>query len=73
MKTYIIKFDMCLNGVWKTGLKIRVKNRYTELQAKIGLEAYLRRKHEGFCGLIIHDCREENPFSDIFKGWGFGG
>ena len=62
---FIIKFDMCRGGKWEKGLKIRVKNKYTDLQAKIGLERYLRKKYKDFCGLVIHSC--DTDISDMFS------
>ncbi len=45
---------------------IRAKNRASEFEAKVKTEAWLKKKHSDFGSLIIHGCREENPFGDIF-------
>jgi len=53
--------------------EFRVKNKPTELAAKIGFEQYLERNLNGFKYLEIISCKIENDifktFNDIFGGF----
>ena len=66
-KNYIIKYTVISNNniVLKNG-KIRAKNRLSELDAKIKLEAYLNKKYRNFGRLIVHDCYIDNRINSIF-------
>lgn len=53
--------------------KIKVKNRDTEIGAKVYLEKYLRKKVLYFDRLVITECKQDLDFNDIFGGNSFGG
>lgn len=66
-KIYIIEYTVKSKNdvILKTG-KIKVKNKLSELDAKIKLEQYLQKKYSDFNQLIIHNCNIFNPLSEIF-------
>ena len=68
MKTYLIDYIVYGNGniVIKQGV-MRAKNRYSELDAKIKLEVFLKKKYPAFNRLVIASCVEDKPINDIFK------
>ena len=69
---YLIKYTIKdkPGAIIKSGT-IVVKNKYTELHAKMSLNSYLMNKHPAMSELIIHSCEVENDipqfFKDIFK------
>lgn len=63
--TFIITYKAYKgNTVVKSGV-IRAKNKYTELEAKVTTEQYLKKKYD-FDRLVISSCISNNPFRDIF-------
>jgi hypothetical protein len=67
-QTYLIEYSVynSSGNVIKDHKKMRIKNKASELAAKIGLEKYLERKIEGFSHMVIHKCEVENPFQSMF-------
>lgn len=53
------------NCIIKQG-KARLKNKYSELEAKIATETNLRKLHPSMNRLVITSCAVESPFGDIF-------
>jgi hypothetical protein len=68
-KTYIIDYSAYdIDGILlKTGT-IKVKNRVMEIDAKVSLEGYLRRKIPNFHRMVVTGCREDSPwfFGELF-------
>lgn len=75
-KTFVIRYSIYLNNNGEieeiSDKEIIVKNQFNELGAKINLEDYLKRKYSNFNKLVVHNCMEQNQFTDIFNSW-FGG
>lgn len=69
MKNYIINYTARdrKGNVLKAG-KMRVKNKANKFMAQVKFEEYLKRKHPNFGQLVVHDCREDNPFNELFGG-----
>lgn len=63
-KTFLINYILILLSGSVEG-KMRVKNKESELQAKIHLELFLKRKYPDFVRLIIFKC-EPDIISDLF-------
>ena len=57
------------NTLLKEG-KVRLKNKYSELEAKISAETNLRKLYPRMNRLVLKPEQPENPFEDIF-GWNF--
>lgn len=55
------------NNLIKEG-KARLKNKYSELDAKISSETNLRKLYSNMSRLVITSCVTENPFNDLFGG-----
>lgn len=53
------------NCIIKQG-KARLKNKYSELEAKISTETNLRKLYPNMDRLVVTACIFENPFKDIF-------
>lgn len=70
MKTYLIEYRAldAQNIVIKEG-KIKVKNKMSQMQAKIDLEKYLIKKLPNFNKLIVLKCDED--FASVFGFWPF--
>lgn len=68
MKTFLIEYQVFDKNekIIKEGT-IKVKNKPTELSAKIGLDKYLRKKIKGFNRLFIRKCKNQDGFTDFFK------
>ena len=77
--TFVINYEVLLkDGTAIKDKEIKVKNKISELQAKISLEDYLKTKYQNFELLIITDCHEESFFGDTTNLFGeitdfFGG
>jgi len=74
-KTFIIAYEVYdnKNNIIKNG-NMKCKNKFTELDAKISLETFLKKKYNNFYKLIILSCKEDNIFSnfnDIFSSNNF--
>lgn len=54
------------NGKVLRGGKMRVKNRMSEVDAQVKLEAWLKKKHPDFGWLVVHKCYVDNIFSEFF-------
>ena len=74
MKTFIIDYRVFTEkrGVYHPP-KMKIKNCYTELEAKIKLEHYLEPKYTGYERLEVISCVEDfiggfGIFNDIFGG-----
>lgn len=68
-KNYIVNYTVkAINGVILKSGTMKVKNKSSEFEAKVKFEEWLRKKHPNFGALIIHNCRPENFFDDIFGG-----
>lgn len=73
---YIIKYNLILFNEILYDKEIKVKNKDSELIAKVSLEDYLKRKYgDSFRQLVITSCLLDNPFehplfTDIFGGYG---
>lgn len=62
-KTFLINYEVSLNdGSIIKDKEIKVKNKVSELQAKISLEYYLKTRYQNFKSLIITNCHEELIF-----------
>ena len=46
--------------------KMRVKNKESDIAAKVGLERYLQKQHKGFGRLVVKSCQAEHPLASIF-------
>lgn len=57
------------NTLLKEG-KVRLKNKYSELDAKISADTNLRKLYPAMKSLVLKPELPENPFEDIF-GWKF--
>lgn len=68
MKTYIIEYGIYFRNGHIEYAKIKVKKCHSDMQAKVKLEKYLRRKYENFDRLVIYKC-DEDLFSSIFPHW----
>lgn len=68
---YRINYNIIVDGNTIMDKEIVVKNKSSELVAKVSLEDYLKRKYgNSFNRLIITKCIENNPFYDMFgKLW----
>lgn len=68
-KTYIVSYSIYnnRNELIKSG-QAKLKNKYSELDAKISTDTNLRKLYPTLSRLIVHSCIEENPFKDIFGG-----
>lgn len=68
MKTYIIDYRVFTQsrGVYHPP-KIKVKNCYTELEAKIKLERMTETKYAGFIRMEIISCVEDFIGGDLFN------
>lgn len=69
-KTFLIDYSLFnANEIEiKTGT-FKVKNCFTEIQAKVRLETYLKNRFINARRMVIHSCVEESAFSmltDIF-------
>lgn len=63
--TYLITYQAYKgNTLVKSGV-IRAKNKYTELEAKVTTEQYLKKKYD-FDRFVVTSCISDNPFRDIF-------
>jgi len=73
MKTFIIDYRVItLNRGTYHPPKMKVKNCYTELEAKIKLEKKVERDYDGFLRMEAISCKEDfmggfGIFNDIFK------
>ena len=72
MKTYTIDYRVVtfILGTYHPP-KIKVKNCYTELEAKIKLEKKVERDYKGFVRMEVIGCVEDfmgGAFNDIFEG-----
>jgi hypothetical protein len=70
-KTFIIAYEVFdnKNNIIKSG-SMKCKNKYTDLEAKISLETFLKKKYNNFYKLVILSCKEDSIFSifdDIFS------
>lgn len=73
MATYLLEYSCFTAG--NTALeyyaKVRAKNKSSELQAKIDLEKFLKRKFPNMDKLIVHKCTEDIDFlkmPDFMRG-----
>jgi len=66
-KNYIVSYSIYddRNMLIKSG-EARLKNKYSELEAKLSTETNLRKLYPRLNRLVIHYCVVENPFGDIF-------
>ena len=66
-KNYLIEYTAQTKSgkILKSGI-MRVKNKYSSIDAQVKFEEYLINKYADFGKLIVHSCMEENPFSSIF-------
>jgi hypothetical protein len=66
-KDYLIEYTVkSKEGVVLKSGKMKVKNKMSELQAKVNLEDFLKKKYPKFGQLIIHKCSVDSPFDNIF-------
>lgn len=66
--TYLINYDVIFTDNSRILQKeIKVKNCYSELQALIKLEVYLRKKYPNFSKMIKNECSEYNEVMNIFN------
>lgn len=72
LKTYLIVYTVYDNDniVIHTG-KLKAKNKMSEFDAKVKTEDHLKKKYPNFHRLVIHQCRQDSIFGDIFSGFGF--
>jgi hypothetical protein len=65
-KTFIITYKIFdnKNNIIKSG-SMKCKNKYTDLEAKISLEAFLKKKYNNFYKLVVVSCKEDYMFSNI--------
>ena len=68
-KTFIINYTVTSNQgkTLKSDGVIKVKACYTSLQAMVKLEQYMKRKYSYFGKLVVHSCKEENPYLGFFN------
>lgn len=73
MKTFTIDYRVVTftRGTYHPP-KIKVKNCYTELEAKIKLEKKVEQDYKGFVRMEVLECKEDfmggfGMFNDIFK------
>jgi RecB family endonuclease NucS len=66
--TYIVDYGIYFKDNRYQSHTIKVKNCLSELQAKIRLEGYLKRKHANFDKLVVYKCT-----TDIFDICGIFG
>lgn len=66
-KTYIIKY-IAQDKIGRTIKKgeFKVKNKESSIQAQIAFEDYLKRNYLQFNKLIVHDCKEDIGFDNLF-------
>jgi len=67
-KTFIISYTTFTptGRIIKEG-KIKVKNQLSDLNAKVNLESYLKRKHPNFGYMVVKTCYEDNDIFNYFK------
>lgn len=65
---YLIKYEVhsTIGGVLKKGT-MKVKNKESSIQAQVHLERYFKIKLKYFGRLIVHSCKQENSFSEMFN------
>lgn len=63
-RTFLINYTLFLSSEQRSGT-MRVRNKESELQSKIHLEVYLKRKFPDFVKLVISKC-EPDVVSDLF-------
>ena len=68
MKTYIIDYRVFTQsrGTYHPP-KMKVKNCYTELEAKIKLERMIETKYTGYLRMEVIDCKEDFIGGDLFS------
>lgn len=68
---YIIEYSIIDNNglTVRSHKKMRAKNRVNEFDAKVRLEQFFIKKYSNFGQLIIHDCKIDNPFTDLSDGF----
>lgn len=67
-ETYIIKYGMYFTDQSYQSGTMKVKNCFSDLQAKIKLEKYLARKHPMFDRMVVYSCNKDVlGFFDFFK------
>jgi hypothetical protein len=73
-KTYVIEYDLILQGGASYPHKTKVKNCMSELHAKVKLKDYLKNKHKDFKSINIISCHDDymGIFGDIFSSNPFG-
>jgi len=67
-KTFLIEYTVVFNNGSNENHTIKAKNCLSELQAKVSLEDYLKKKYSNFKQLIVISCKD-NSLSDIFGGF----
>jgi len=66
-KNYILRYTAIdINRYPVKRGNMRVRNSINELDAKVRLEAYLKKKYPGVDKLIVYACKKENYFTSIF-------
>lgn len=66
-KNYIIKYTaQAKNGVVLKSGTMRVKRKFSSIEAQVKFEEFLKKKYHNFGKLIVHSCTEDNLFSSIF-------
>lgn len=67
-KNYLITYTVKSKSgsILRDRKKIKVKNRVNDFDAQVKLEGFMKKKHPDFGLLIVHDCKEENPFNNMF-------
>ena len=58
-ESYVIEYSLRLSNGSCEAHKTKVKNCFSELQAKVKLGEYLKRKHSNFLSLEISSCRKD--------------